>query len=118
MGLPLRALRNPGAKLLDLSRSQLQTGVTRWHPKPFVRGSDAADHFTGRRVPRNYGPPVFAEVCCGGRLAVQTQGNTFGRGVGAVAVQALVRKNRTDVPIKLDGYIRSQTVPGAEKYCE
>ena len=63
-------------------------------------------------------PPAFAEVCHGCRLAIQAQGNAFRRRVSAVAVQAPVRKNRTDVSIEFDSEIRGWTVSDAGNYCK
>ena len=99
---PLGTLFHPLFQRLDLFRGQRPTHIRRWHQVVHIRSGDPGEQFALRRV-GGVEHAVAVAVALGIELVVQPKItlSCFFR-VWAVTVKTLVRKDREDVPRKIN----------------
>ena len=109
MRLPRGALVDPGPDLGDLLRFQFFVRLRRRHDLVFVLRSNALVEGALVGLALDDGRRLFLAVLvlAGGEEAgfgVEAQARLAGAGVGAVAVEAVVREHRTDIAVELHGF--------------
>ena len=101
MGLPLCSLLDPAPQPFNLMRRELSSCFHRRHSVLGITGGDAPDEFAPCWLAGNYG-----EMALDGGLGASFEikpkpGFTLGL-IRAMALEAGVGKNRTDVAVELD----------------
>ena len=100
--VPRRTLRDPLRQVVDILLGEFLPGGNGRHTERGILGRDAPHQLTLFRIARHDGAPPIPEIreCMG--FGVEAQFALIIRGVRSVANEALVRKNRPNIPVKID----------------
>lgn len=99
----------------------VQTFAAGRHATTGVGGFDAGDEFTGVGVAGDHGPAAGLEKGEESFGCIEAQAGLAGLVVGAVALDAVVREDRANVPIEVDGGfigLRARAGGGTKPQCD